>query len=584
VSVVQRAHGRHEAQALAALAHRGAPVFGEGRLGHAFDHGPQSMPAWRSGDQRARRAHAGNLRARANGPSTRDMIRPRESPAAPGPGGVPVMVRNVWSWPRFRFDRTSLARIGASALACSALSLASYAGGVRVLERPQLGTFATLQQAIDAALDGETLIVGGGVYGSFTVDGKTLAIVAMANQSVEVHGTITISNLTAQRWVTLVDIDAIGAQAPSQSTPPPSDPALRLTNDAGDVHIQRCSFTGGEGRLSSSSSSPHHGAGGPAVVVSLSSRVSFAECLLVGGEGGATYYPGDYETQGGDGGHGLSESGSTVVLYDCTLQGGEGGTAGCQGGGGGDGCHVVGATMIASNTAFAGDDGGDAWDFLCYEGGNGGDGIELNAFSQAHLLACTFAVGAGGWSGTTGEYSPSGVPIAGPGTAVQHPGTARQLSATPLDVEQSQWNVTVNGEPGDSVWIAYSTEPGFSLPSPTTGALLVPSGSANFRTHIVVPMSGTLVVPVRIGRVGATGGRFLFLQGLVHDASGNDWYASPLHLLTLDKQSLPDCNANSLLDLIDIIDATSADLDHDVTPDECDPDCNSNGARTATTS
>ncbi|HTF90955.1 MAG TPA: hypothetical protein VK843_21225, partial [Planctomycetota bacterium] len=57
------------------------------------------------------------------------------------------------------------------ALALSLCASSALAGDVHIAERPLIGPFTSLQSAVDAALEGESLLVTPGEYRPFTIDG-----------------------------------------------------------------------------------------------------------------------------------------------------------------------------------------------------------------------------------------------------------------------------------------------------------------------------------------------------------------------------------------------------------------------------
>src|SRR5689334_20349069 len=77
-----------------------------------------------------------------------------------------------------------LASLGAFVLAPLALAAPN---GVTVVA-PSGGEYADVQPAIDAAADGEIVLVRAGSYGPFTVSGKSVHVVADAGAVVDVNG------------------------------------------------------------------------------------------------------------------------------------------------------------------------------------------------------------------------------------------------------------------------------------------------------------------------------------------------------------------------------------------------------------
>ena len=63
------------------------------------------------------------------------------------------------------------------ALAVAGLATSAWAGGVRIVERPDVPPFTTIQAGVDAALAGETLLVGKGTYAGFSISAKPLSVI-----------------------------------------------------------------------------------------------------------------------------------------------------------------------------------------------------------------------------------------------------------------------------------------------------------------------------------------------------------------------------------------------------------------------
>jgi len=244
------------------------------------------------------------------------------------------------------------------------------ANGVVIVDAPGLGVMPDIQTAVDAAVNGDVLLVGGGSYPPFTIDGKTLYVFAMPGNAATVAGTVEIRNLGPGKRVVLHDIVATGA-----ATPGVSQPALVLTANSGHIRLQRCTFNGGDGVVGTCGS---NGAGGTAVELVDSARVAFTRCMVVGGRG-TPFLSGGASTGclGAAGGDALNSDGSAFAMYDCTLIGGNGGVNGALGGDGGRGAFVADFGVFASGCLFRGGRGGNAVNVPRppQHAGNGGDAL-----------------------------------------------------------------------------------------------------------------------------------------------------------------------------------------------------------------
>jgi len=63
--------------------------------------------------------------------------------------------------------------------------------------------------------------------------------------------------------------------------------------------------------------------------------------------------------------------------------------------------------------------------------------------------------------------------------------------------------------------------------------------------------------------------RVNFLQGYVLEPGGATVLGNPMHTLSLNWNSLPDCNGNGIQDYAEVIAGVTPDLDHDLIPDDC---------------
>jgi hypothetical protein len=444
-----------------------------------------------------------------------------------------------------------------------------HAGGARIVEAPGLPPFTDLQAAVDAASDGDSILVAGGTYAGFTIPAKSLRVVGVPGQTVRIAGTVTVQGLPASGHVLLSGLTVTGRTLPGVS-----EPGLVVTACAGDVRVEACALSGGVG------DDPdwlEFGDGGHGVVLQASLRVAFAHCTLAGGQGG-----GDsstcYDCTGGDGGLGVRVNQSTPAFYQCTLIGGAGGAAGTQGGTGGAGARLLNGWMFAAGSSFTGGRGGAGWDFIVAFGGDGGDGLVVDSTGEAQLLDCAYVAGEGGLCFAFPQNSGQpGAPQGGAGTFDEVPGRARALQTFRLVLDDGSLQVAVTGEPGDEVWVRVGRRPLFR-PQPTLPGVhllypppvpVVPAG--------VIPASGQLLLSLSAPELVADVDRLLYLQGFGRDASGVGWLGSPMHALVLDRQAGPDCNGNLQSDLADVLLGTSPDCGPNLVPDECDPDCDGNG-------
>ncbi len=263
-----------------------------------------------------------------------------------------------------------------------ALAAAHARADVRILEDFGAGAFVTIQQAVDAAPDGSTLLVGPGDYGAFTILGKSLTLVRIPSGPLEIGGPVRVEGLAPGQVVSFHDLTLRGHASLVQA----SD-ALQLIHNDGAVRLYTCRVYGGLG-LAEWDDEWRMGYGGDAVEIASSTDVAFLDCELRAGEGGGS--GGAIDDYGGWGGIGIRATDSAVALYDTECMGGAGGHAGYAGGDGGAGFIAGDTGLFASRSSFIGGRGGDALDWLDPEPGDGGDGLWVSLHGSARLLGNTY--------------------------------------------------------------------------------------------------------------------------------------------------------------------------------------------------
>lgn len=438
-------------------------------------------------------------------------------------------------------------------LAGSLLAPFAPAREIVIVEGPAAGTYVALQAAIDAAGDGDVLLLGPGSHPAFTIDGKGLTLAAMPNASVGVGFGSQVKNLPAGSFVLLERLASAG-------TPISGADGLILTNNVGHVRLQGCSWRGANGL-----GSPSGIHGGDGVWIDSCARVVLVGCDANGGAGknSAAFTP-----PGGDGGAALRASASTIAIHQCLLRGGQGGTAG---GDGGDGANLTQSVLFAAGAMAIGGNGGNAPSPGMCEG-SGGDSLELTT-SEARLLDLEYVRGASGVgaaplgcqgvNGKTRNVVQSLVWL--------EDGEARVLSGPSFVRDTQPLALSITGQALDTALLRTNRRPSWSYGAAAVGPLLVPAGEAgSMRLLGVVPPSGSLASsvlprPLASGRIA----RVDFAQLIADPQQGARFNASPLHVVVFDDNAGPDCNSNGVPDAFDIASGASVDLDLDGRPDEC---------------
>jgi predicted outer membrane repeat protein len=431
------------------------------------------------------------------------------------------------------------------------------AGKVQIVDHPGSG-FATIQAAVDAAVDGDVLLVGSGSYDGFTISGKSLWVIEAPGSTVKILRTVTIENLASTQAVLLSGLDI-------DTYPHNYGPAVVLDQNQGHVRLQDTRLEG---------SVTYQGEdGAPGLQATASQKVILVGCTVLGGDG-----PDGYGETRGPGGNGINAVDTAIALYDCNVVGGEGGEEGWpKGGDGGDGCNVVGWGIFASGCTIWGGHGGGGDGILIAPGGDGGDGLDVTA-AQARLLDNSLLGGAGG-QGSNAPNGTPGLPIRSNGALVDLlAGTRRKLTGPVLAGDTARAVLTLTGLPGDLAYLLTWNAPGYGFLKPLSGVWALPSPLLiGFVPLGPVPASGTLNAafqPPNIGGVSPV--RALYLQAYCVEPGGKAILTSPRHLALLDVLGMPDCNGNAIIDFLDTTTLGGADCDENLVPDICDPDCNGN--------
>lgn len=335
------------------------------------------------------------------------------------------------------FAPAPLALLGAALLA-ALLMPSSQALAGDVLTVGPAGTYAQIQDAIDAASDGDIVLVESGTYGGVVIVNKTLTVLAERDALVEVDG-IRVEQLASQRSVALIGLVSVLNFSP--------DPELVLVGNAGSVRVEGCTIRKyGQIRLAT---------------VDQCADVSFRDCEI-----GYFSPPGFYWIMGHDA---LTVTASRVSLSGGSVVGGKGplsetivpwpaphpGYAALR---------VVDSEVFVSGTRIEGGHGAPAYcdpiyAFLNQPAGDGGPAVQLEGTqSLFRHRAATIVAGAGGDGGFCGIVSHPGVAFDDPlGAAFPIGGLERPLDAPRAPREDEAFTFTLHGLQGEAAFVLFSS-------------------------------------------------------------------------------------------------------------------------------
>ncbi len=412
----------------------------------------------------------------------------------------------------------------AATLALSCLA-SSASAGVIVVNISGGGQFTNLQAAVDAASDGDCILVKPGQYASVFIFSKSLTIAADAGANVSVFGQVTVSSLTSSQSFLLHGVHVIGA----------GGPALRTMYNQGEVRIQHCTISGAHGDPydpgALACTGPGHLAGWPGADLEANpGGTAFDDCTITGGDTFDAGWACCCGT-GAAGGEGLKFTRSMVAVYDCTLRGGNGGDSGTTGGAGGRGCRLIPDTsfpypavptaLCISGSSSSGGSGADATDWAPCCGGNGGDAITVPAGGQCWVLDTLLYPGSGGHIYGDPHPAPSGAPIGGTGASFDFGVPSLKLSSPGVVREGSNVILTLSGAPGSSVYLMTSPGTPF-IPLPAMrGVLLAGTRRPEIQQVGTMPPSGQIFVslPISLLPAGVDAERRYF-QSYIVDPAG----------------------------------------------------------------
>jgi len=334
--------------------------------------------------------------------------------------------------------------------------------------------FTEVQSAVDAAADGDVVLIEDGSYVAVTVSGKGLTLAGEEDAQVLV-GRLNVAGLGANQSFVARDL-TIG----TSSVVIGRGEHLLLPDNSGPILFEECSI----GTLLTLDT---RGA-----TVDACASVVFVHSELHGSPGVSGLI--------GQARPGLVITTSSVHLFFCDVRGGrgkDGDTGDVDGKGGATGISITGGFLYLGGATVEGGAGGDAFFLSCGFGGNGGFGLAIgDAASVVRILDSTLVGGSGGSLGpgpcpVPGSQAPPVSDFFGADLTTL-PGLARSMQSESPVREGQVATSTYFGQPGDFVFgswgiaqnhVYWEVFGGTSLPVTLASVFLgvvPPSGSFSF--------------------------------------------------------------------------------------------------------
>jgi hypothetical protein len=355
----------------------------------------------------------------------------------------------------------------ASAAAAQEVHIVDFAGGPGA-------DFTDLSLAVDAAADGDVLLVRSGLYEVWnTIDGRSLTI-AGDGPFVQISGLLAVQNLEADQRVVL---RGFTLHFPGQ---------VELLNNAGVVWIEDCAIEadllGGSGTFGA--------------VHSVASRLVLQNSSVTGSI--------QYGVHAAPPTAGLYLVDSVATVSGGAIGGGDGLDTIFPDLPGAVGLYMEGSTVHASGTSIHGGFG---------QTQPGGTGIAALDGSTV-TLRDTSVQGGGG--------SPAGAPVSADASSVVEavPGGAHGLTSTATPRVGETLSVSASGAPGDGVLLLVGSGPAM-VPLGAAGSVLLVDPAPPFLSLVLgtLPASGPLEGSFLVPALGGAQSVALFVQDVYLDAS-----------------------------------------------------------------
>lgn len=371
---------------------------------------------------------------------------------------------------------------------------------------------ADISTAVNAASDGDVILVKSGTYASFVIDGKELNVIGegLPTASFEVR------NLPAGRSVVVRGF--LGTY-----------PKPRFTGNSGPVWVEDCTWVSNTASANALGSTvglfrcraldvPYSGSAGFGVV---DSTLFAYHSVLEGSEGAFAYFDSGFCRQSGG--------------FECSWQESSPGGAGVVLGAGGSaflfGCSLTGGRGGSGSSVDC-----DPFPILCgapdsLPGSCGGNALSLATSTSATVLQTQLTGGLPDCDGTA---------VSGSGTLTTIPGQTGEFSVGSPVQAGAPLHYRFSGPPGRNVYVTYSSTYAPVFDAEFHGMSVVPLGSPTVLAGML-PASGELEMDVSFGNLLEPGSqaRVIYMQAKLYDPlSGWGVLGTPSVLVVVDDPCL----------------------------------------------
>jgi hypothetical protein len=390
--------------------------------------------------------------------------------------------------------------------------------------------FATIQDAVDAAADGDVVQVFPGSYAGFQIASKGLAILGDSATPWTLSGPVSVTSTVVGQTVVISGFTQLDSGSGTAA-------GIAISACAGAVRTEDCAWRG------QNSSTLRGGSGAR---IENSSDVIFSAANATGGNGGVHIVsPSNYSEVVYGGGHALDVLASSLAFWGGSAIAGLPGTShtdhNLYGYEGGSGALLGGALFFASNSLLKGGQGGKHSLTQCGlasgygTAGDGGAGLRLeSAPSSAFVQQPNVAAGPPGTANCApfyvdGNSVPRVLVHAAGSTLGRVPSPSRKLTAPAFVAGTTLVDLTATGAPGDLVYAVAETSTHFQYDPALHGVWSLaypPQPPPN--PDAVIPSGGSVGFQITLPAVPPTqDAEVHFVQLYIVDLNGRVFVSTP---------------------------------------------------------